>query len=96
MGEIDVTIDAKGVTPEQIKSVLDMAKRLVTFGLVMARLTRTELDDKVLAFIDKFVDTVTPYAAEPWVIELVGWLIALMGQQGPAVVVERLKAIFKR
>lgn len=79
MSKIDVDFDAPAgdVTPEHIKAVFATLAKLVAVGKVLANLTPNVVDDRVLETIDKTMKLLEPFAAEPWVADLVNVIVAL-------------------
>ncbi len=80
------------MTPDQVVSALDVLGHLLDAAGMLAKLTTNQVDDQVVASAQALLAKVRPYAAEPWVTDLLNSLLTLFGSKRPGEAVLLLKA----
>jgi hypothetical protein len=65
------------LTPEQVKSYEAEAQKFLGMARIVAALTPTQADDKIVAFAQKCYDIVTPLLDKPGFVEAVNFIIQL-------------------
>jgi hypothetical protein len=86
----------EATAPSDVAKVLDTANQILAVAKGLAALTSTPLDDTIVMYAQKAVDFVTPFAAEPWFLDLVDWVKTKLVSGNPAVAAAELKAMFAK
>lgn len=81
------------ITPQDVQRYLAAIQHLCVFGKSLAALTSTTYDDRAIAFVEKVVAIVQPYAAEPWFADVLDWL--LTKASGSSDLKQRLQRLMK-
>lgn len=70
------------MTTAEIAKYVAGLKRAIQIARMLAALTPTDLDDKVLASIEKVILTLEPFLGEQWVADFVSFLVGFLDKNG--------------
>ncbi len=89
----DIAIKFDELTPEKLQKILEVTERLLLIGKGLSVLTPTKLDDQAIAFGQQFLEAVKPFADEPFVVELINFIVSLVKRGKGAEAVAVLSAL---
>lgn len=87
------TVIPVGATPNQVQVILGYVKKGLALGEMLSKFTKTDTDDKAVAWAEGFVAFVEPYAGDPEIVEVINLVISLFKKDGAKAAVEKLKAL---
>lgn len=90
---MDASITLSSVTPADIKNALVITKKTVAMLKAFAALTPTTYDDAALAFVEKLVAILEPYADEPALASIINFVLGLVQKKGVAGAADSLAAL---
>ena len=83
------------MTPEQIKALFEQVQKAITIGKLVAAMTPTDLDDKALAYAETVMNTIEPFAEQPWVANLFNFCLQFFQHKDAPKLVAALQTAFE-
>lgn len=83
------------ITTEDVRRYFAVTRQAIQIARMVATITPTDLDDRVLSALERALATLEPVAGEPWVADLVGFLARFLGKNGedPVKVIAALRSL---